>query len=155
MKIFAWMALVALAFLFAADIAAAQAAPAPAAAAAPSTGESMWKGLLQGAIWGVMAAFAGWMKNRDTKSGQMEKLEFRYVFQTAIVGVLVGVVAGFLKKSPTDLIDAASTSPLGAAVVFAVEAGLKAIWRNSVPVVRDMLGDLKNANPTPPAPPPQ
>jgi hypothetical protein len=131
--------------------------PAPAAAPAPlSTGESMWKGLLQGAIWGVMAAFGGWMKNRDTKTGDMQKLEFRYIFQTAIVGVLVGVVAGLLKKSPTDLIDAAATSPIGAAIVFAVEAGLKAVWRNSVPVVKDMLGDLKAGagNPTPPAPPP-
>jgi hypothetical protein len=119
------------------------------------TDGSLWKGILNGAIAGVMAAVLGWVKNRNTKTGEMERFEIKFLVPTALVGVLVGVGAALMKKTPADLLTALETSPIFGALVFAVEAGLKAIWRNTVPMVRDMISDVKAGagNPTPPAPP--
>ena len=118
---------------------------------------SVWKGILNGAIAGVMAALLGWIKNRNTQTGEMQRFEIKYLVPTALVGVIVGIVSALLKMTPADLVTTLETSPVFAAVVLAAEAGLKAVWRNTVPMVRDMIGDVKAGagNPTPPAPPQQ
>lgn len=133
------------------------AGPAPVEAATLSfkSDGSVWKGVLNGAIAGVMAALLGWIKNRNTQTGEMQRFEIKFLVPTALVGVVVGIVAALLKMTPADLVTSIETSPVFTAVVFAAEAGLKAVWRNTVPMVRDMIGDVKAGagNPTPPAPP--
>lgn len=133
--------------------------PAPAAAGAAAgvnlpMGGNIWKGILNGAVAGAVAVFYGFAKNRDAKTGVMESFDIKYAFPTIIVGALVGVVAALLKMTPDDLATSLSTSPVYGAIVFAVEALLKAVFRHSVPWVRDALDAIKGnkANPTLPAP---
>jgi hypothetical protein len=138
-------------FVFAmAGIAVAQDA-APAAAG----GMPDWvKGILTGVLGGVMAGFLGWMKNRDTATGSMEKFEFKHLWPTLLVGALVGIAAHLMKMSPESLTNALESSPVYAGVVFAAEALWKAIWRNSVVTFRDALGNVKKGAGDPPTPPP-
>jgi len=141
-----------MAVLLMAGVALAAQAAAPASGGTPD-----WiKGALTGVIGGVMAGFLGWMKNRNTQTGEMEKFEFKYLFPTIIVGALVGLIASFMKKQPVDLLNSLESSPVYAGIVFAAEALWKAIWRNSVVTFRDALGNVKSGtgNP-PPTPPPQ
>ncbi len=127
------------------DPAAGEAA-ADAAGAAGDTESSgkWWHGVLNGLLGGVMAAFLGWIKNRDKKTGDMEKFEIKYAVPTIIVGALVGVIAGLTGKAPADFIDGVQSSPLFGGITFVVDAGLKAVWRHSVPLLKDLLSDVKS-----------
>lgn len=150
---------VVLMLLAAPAMALAQGAPTAAVAADITfkSDGSIWKGIMNGAIAGVMAAILGWIKNRNTQTGEMQRFEIKYLVPTAIIGVLVGIASALLKMTPADLLTTLETSPIFAAIVFAVEAGLKAIWRNTVPLARDMIADVKTGvgNPTTPPPPQQ
>lgn len=133
--------------------------PAPAAgAAAPAInlpmGGSLWKGILNGAVAGAVAVFYGFAKNRDPKTGEMEGFDIKYAFPTLIVGALVGVVAALLKMTPEDLATSLATSPVYGAIVFAAEALLKALFRHSVPWIRDAINAIKGAPANPTVPPP-
>jgi hypothetical protein len=116
-----------------------------------------WKGVLNGFVAGAIAVFYGYAKNRDPKTGEMEKFDIKYAVPTIAVGGLIGVIAVLLKMSPQDLGTALATSPIYGAIVFAAEAILKMIFRHSVPWIRDAINTIKGApeNPTPPAPPTQ
>jgi uncharacterized membrane protein YeaQ/YmgE (transglycosylase-associated protein family) len=131
------------------------AAPAAAPAAGGLSDGSVWKGILNGCLAGVIAAVIGWLKNRDTKTGDMQRFEVKYLIPTVVVGALVGIVASFMKKTPTDLVTSLENSPIYAAITMAVEAGFKIIWRHGTLHLKDMLSDVKGgvANPTPPASP--
>lgn len=110
-----------------------------------------WKGLLNGFVAGVVAVFYGYAKNKDPKTGQMEGFDIKYAFPTLAVGGLIGIIATLIKATPQDLATSLATSPVYGAVVFAAEALLKAIFRHSVPWIRDAIGLLKQApteNPT-------
>lgn len=150
----AWLGYAGLAF-------AAQAANQPAGAAAPMTlpvGDApWWKGVLNGFVAGAVAVFYGYAKNRDPKTGEMEGFDIKYAVPTIATGGLIGVISVLLKMSPQDLATSLATSPIYGAVVFAAEAILKAVFRHSVPWIRDAINTLKGApaNPTPPAPPTQ
>lgn len=106
-------------------------------------GGGFWGGLVNGFLAGVVAVFYGYAKNKDPKTGAMESFDIRYAFPTLVVGGLVGVAASLLKVSPQDLSTSLTASPVYGAVVFAVEAVLKAAFRHSVPWLRDALGAIK------------
>jgi hypothetical protein len=144
---------VVLSFLLVGVAFAAQAAGAAAAAPAPaiSMGSGLWAGILNGFLSGLVAIFYGYAKNRDPKTGEMESFDIAYAWPTLIVGGLMGVIAHFLKMTPQDLGSALTTSPIYGAVTFAAEAVLKAVFRHSVPWIRDAAALFKAApavNPT-------
>lgn len=110
-----------------------------------------WKGVLNGFVAGAVAVFYGYAKNKDPKTGEMEGFDIKYAFPTLAVGGLIGIIATLIKATPQDLATSLATSPVYGAVVFAAEALLKAIFRHSVPWIRDAIGLLKQApteNPT-------
>lgn len=128
-----------------------------AAAAAATEGKipDGLKGILTGILGGAIAVFIGWGKNRNAASGEMEKFDVKYAWPTLIIGAIVGLISYWMGMAPKDFITSMEASPLFAGAVFALEAVWKAIWRNSVPLVRDAIGAIKaGGNPTPPAPPP-
>lgn len=135
--------------------AGAPAQPAAATPSLPPLGGGILNGLLSGLIAGVMAVVYGYAKNRNAVSGQMEPFDIKYAWPTMLTGGLLGVIAALLKMSPQDFVTSVTASPLSGAIVFAAEAVLKAIFRHSVPWIRDALDAIKGApaNPTPPAPP--
>lgn len=119
------------------------------------SGDSLWKGLLSGLLAGVIAAVTGWLKNKDSRTGEHQEFDIKFVVPTAMVGAIVGVVAALLKKSPTDFITVIENSPIFAAITLGVEYLIKIVWRHGVVHLKDVLGDIKTGagNPTPPAPP--
>lgn len=131
------------------------------ASAAPATGSlsdgSIWKGLLNGLLAGVIASVAGWLKNKDARTGAHESFDIKFVIPTAMIGAAVGVIASLMKKSPGDFVTSIENSPLYAAITLGVEYVMKIVWRHSVFHLKDVLGDIKTGagNPTPPAPPTQ
>ncbi len=141
-----------LSFLLVGVAFADQAAGAAAASAAPvSLGSGLWAGILNGFLSGLVAVFYGYAKNRDPKTGEMESFDIAYAWPTIVVGGLMGVVAHFLKMTPQDLGTALTTSPIYGAVTYAAEAVLKAVFRHSVPWIRDAAALFKAApavNPT-------
>jgi hypothetical protein len=149
-----WAFVLAALLLFSGVAFAAQTAVAPAAAAAADGGH-WWKGILQGVLGGLLASVAGYFKNRDTKTGDHQQFELQYMVQTCIFGALLGLIAGLFKKNPTDFLNSAQASPLFAGGTMIFEAIMKAIWRNGVVKVRELIDDFKGgaANPTPLAPP--
>jgi len=127
------------------------------ATAADEAGGHWWKGLLQGIWGGILASLAGYAKNRNTRSGQHEAFGIQYLVMTAIFGAVIGLASGIFKLNPTDLGTSAVASPVFAGLTILFEIVMKAIWRNAVVKVKEMMEDFKagTANPTPPAPPPQ
>ena len=122
-------------------------------AAAPAAPEkaNLVSGLVSALLGGAMAVFMGWGKNRDAKTGEMQKFEVQHAWPTLVIGGIVGLVAFWLKKTPQDLVTSLEASPIYAGIIFAVEAGWKLIWRNTVPLVREALGAVKSGgNPTTP-----
>lgn len=111
----------------------------------------MLKGILTGVIGGVIAGFLGWSKNRDTKTGEMQKFEFQYLWPTLLVGALVGAASYWLKKEPKDIVASLEASPIYAGIIFGAEALLKTIWRNSAVTLRGILSDVKSGGNPPTA----
>lgn len=136
-----------------------------AAAAAPASGGigkglsdgSLWKGILNGLVAGALAAVTGWLKNKDTKTGEQQKFDIKYMVPTAMVGAIVGVVAALMKKAPTDLITMLENSPIFVAITLGAEYLIKIVWRHGAVHFKDVIADIKTGagNPTPPAPPTQ
>jgi len=133
----------------------AAALSAPEGAAGGLSDGSVWKGLLNGLLAGAMASVAGWLKNRNTATGDQQKFDIKYLIPTVIVGAIVGAVAALFKKAPSDFVTSIEMSPLYAAITLGAEYLFKIVWRHGVLQLRDMLADLKSGakNPTPPAPP--
>lgn len=165
-KRFAWAAAAA-ALLLLPAVALAQAAPGaqPGTSVADiglpfgkiKTDGSLLKGLLNGALAGLLASFMGWIKNRNSQTGELERFQVKYLVPTVLAGLLAGAIGAWLKMSPADLVTALEASPFYTFVVFGIEAVIKAIYRNTVPFARDLLSDIKSGagNPTPPPPPTQ
>lgn len=119
------------------------------------TGGTWWQGLLQGIWGGILASFAGYAKNRDTRSGSHQEFGIQYLVQTCIFGAILGLVAGIFKINPSDFGTSAVASPIFAGLTMIFEVAVKAVWRNAVVKTRELMEDFKagSANPTPPAPP--
>jgi hypothetical protein len=134
---------------------AACGAPDQAAPAAGLNDGSLWKGILNGLLAGAMASVAGWLKNRNTATGEQQRFDIKYLIPTVIVGALVGAVAAWFKKAPSDFVTSIEASPLFTAITLGAEYLFKIVWRHGVLHLRDMLSDLKAgaANPTPPGAP--
>lgn len=149
MKKFGWFTVIFLAAATAAFAAQAAAAPASPTASLPTP----IKGILNGLLAGVIAAGLGWVKNRNAATGDMEKFDIKYMVPTVVIGAIVGLVAGWMGKSPASLLDSLETSPIYAGIVVVGEMIWKAIWRHSVPMVREALQAVKAGGQNPPTPP--
>ena len=136
-------------------VAVATAAEAVAPGAAP-VATSLWSKIGMGALGGVIAAFVGWMKNKDIKTETQEPLDIKYLFATVVVGAVAGAVGtwqGF--ANVIDTMNWAEQSFMWGGVVSIGEMILKAIWRQGAPHLKGILDVLKSGagNPTPPTPP--
>jgi hypothetical protein len=149
MKKLGWFSVL---FLMGATVAfAAQAAGAPASPTASLPAPV--KGILNGLLAGVIAAGLGWIKNRNAANGDMEKFEIKYMIPTLVIGAIVGLISGWMGKTPQNLLESMETSPIYAGIVVVGEMIWKAIWRNSVPMVREALQAVKTGGGNPPTPP--
>jgi H+/Cl- antiporter ClcA len=141
----------AIAFLVIGGIVFAQgAATAPAATTAPvAPAVPLGKAILQGIIGGVLAAFVGWMKNRENDTQQ--PFDLKYMVSTVIVGGLIGAVAGWKGMSIGDTENWLEQSMLWGAIVAGGEMALKAVFRQGAPRLMDLINLFKKgaANPTP------
>lgn len=111
------------------------------------------KGILNGVLAGAIAAGLGWVKNRNAATGDMEKFDIKYLVPTVVIGAIVGLIAAWMGKTPQNLVESLETSPIYAGVVVVAEMIWKAIWRNSVPMVREAIGAIKAGKENPPTPP--
>lgn len=102
---------------------------------------SVLKGVLNGALAGVVAAGLGWLKNRDPKTGAMEKFEVKHMVPTVLVGLIVGAVAGWQNKDLSSYSAWLTTTPF----VVTAELVMKAVFRNTAPVVQDVLKTLRKS----------
>ena len=123
--------------------------------AGTATGGNWWQGLLQGVWGGILASFAGYAKNRDTRSGSHQEFGIQYLVQTCIFGAILGLIAGIFKVNPSDFATSAVASPVFAGLTMVFEMVMKAIWRNAIVKTRELIEDFKagSGNPTPPVPP--
>lgn len=95
------------------------------------------KGIGAGALAGLVAAFLGYLKSRDSA----EKFDPQAAAATAIVGAVVGAFAGWQKKDLTTIEDWGNTLPL----VIAAELVLKVIWRKgAAPAVAGIFATIKS-----------
>lgn len=104
---------------------------------------SLITAILISLLGGAMAAFTGWAKNKNAKTGEMEGFQSKYFVATLVVGALVGVAGHFMGLTPEGVIGALEASPIYAMVTFAVEALMKVIWRHSAPQLAALLGTIK------------
>jgi hypothetical protein len=151
-------------FLLMASVAfAMQAAAAPSAPASVggisippiSLGGGVLSGIISGAIGAALAVFVGRTKSPDPVTGQLEPFNLTMAWETALIGVIVGGVAGYFHKAPADIATFLTTSPLGMAIVTGAEQVWNLVFRNSAPIIGKGLRFLlagAGANPT--APPP-
>lgn len=149
MKKFGWFAVLFLAGATVVFAAQAGAAPASPTASLPAP----LKGILNGLLAGVIAAGLGWVKNRNAATGDMEKFDIKYMVPTVVIGAIVGLIAGWMGKTPQSLLESLETSPIYAGIVVVGEMIWKAIWRHSVPMVREALSAVKTGGGNPPTPP--
>lgn len=152
MKRFPWLFVAAFTLLLpVAVMATTDSGPIPLA----EEGGHWWKGILQGIWGGLLASLAGYAKNRNTRSGEHEGFGIQYLVQTCIFGAILGLLSGIFKLNPTDIEKSAWASPVFAGLTLLFEVLSKAIWRNSIVRIREMLADFKtgSGNPTLPAPP--
>jgi hypothetical protein len=149
-----WLLAALLVFAAPAALWAAALSPDQAPAAGLNDG-SLWKGILNGLLAGAMASVAGWLKNRNTTTGEQQRFEIKYLVPTVIVGAIVGACAAWAKKAPSDFVTSLEASPLFTAITLGAEYVLKIVWRHGVLQLRDMLADFKAGagNPTPPGAP--
>lgn len=121
-------------------------------AAAPV--QEWWKGLLGGIGGGILAAMLGWWKNKDAQTGAHEAFDTKYLWPTMLVGALVGIAAWLLKMSSTDVLSWLESSPFYAGITVIAEMVLKAIFRHTMPLLKDILAILKGGmTPNPTVPP--
>jgi uncharacterized membrane protein YeaQ/YmgE (transglycosylase-associated protein family) len=146
------------AFLMSATLCfAAQAGAAPAGTAIPAVnlGGGILNGILSGVIGAVLAVLVGRGKSPDPVTGQLPPFDMTMAWETILIGVIVGGVAGYMHKAPADLATFLTTSPLGLAIVTSAEQVWNMIFRHTAPMIRQGLQFMiagAPANPT--APPP-
>lgn len=121
-------------FLVSFTIAFAQATPAAGTAAAAS---SIWKGLGLGVLNGLIVGVIGYFKAKND-DGTHEAFDVKTFIGTAVVGAVVGGIAGFQHKSFTDVQSWLETS----GTVAIAEMVLKAVWRNGSLHVADWIAKL-------------
>jgi hypothetical protein len=97
------------------------------------------KGIVNGAIAGAVASILGWLKNRDMKTGEQERFDVKYLAMTVGVGVVVGAIAGWQNKDLSTFTAWLATTPY----VIAAEVVIKAIFRQGVPPLRDLIDNIR------------
>lgn len=95
-------------------------------------GGAWWAGLGMGLVAGVQATFVGMMKKRN-ELGQLPKLDLKICSKTFAVGLLVGLVAYFLKWTPADTAAWFVTAPIGGVVTAGVEDLVDLVWKKLSP----------------------
>jgi hypothetical protein len=136
-------------------VAVASAAEAVAPGAAPVV-TSIWSKIGMGALGGVIAAFVGWMKNKDIKTTGQEPFGLNFLVSTVIVGAIAGAVGAWQGFATViDTMNWAEQSMMWGAIAAGGEMLLKAIWRQGAPHLIDIINVFKSGagNPTPPTPP--
>lgn len=113
-------------------------------------GESSVSGLLKGlgvgALSGLSVAALGFAKDRDPN----KKWDFKVAGMTALLGAIVGALAGWEKRDLTTFSDWLSTG----SIVVVAELVWKVAWRNGgAPALAAVMNALKGASPTPPTTP--
>lgn len=119
--------------------------------AAPGQAEPFWKGIAMGALNGLVVGIIGFFKSKND-DGTHEDFDVKTFLGTAIVGAVVGGIAGFQHKSFTDVKSWIETS----GTVAIAEMVMKAVWRNGSLHVADWISKLGfgvNATKNPPTPP--
>jgi hypothetical protein len=127
---------------------------ADAAAAAPvaTSVAPLWKTILVGAVSGAVAAVYGWLKNRDVKTDQQEQFDVKYLVCTAMVGAILGGIAGWKGlPDPVSAYDWLTHCGIGSLILPGGEMILKAIFRQSAPRLIDIL-KVFTTGPTVPLP---
>lgn len=119
-------------FLVCVTVAFAQTTPAAGTAAAP-----LWKGIALGILNGLIVGVVGYFKAKND-DGTHEAFDVKTFVGTAIVGAIVGGIAGFQHKSFTDVQSWLETS----GTVAIAEMVLKALWRNGSLHVADWVAAL-------------
>lgn len=123
-------------------------------------GSSWWAGLLMGLFGAVQAVVIGWIKSRDPVTGKLSAFDWTMAIETLGVGLIIGLVAHFLKWAPQDLASWLQATPMGGAIITGVESLLNLILRHSVPALKGVItlwqtSQTTPANPPPPATKPQ
>lgn len=146
---------------------ACQAPAAPAAGGAPANtagipglpavalGASWWGAILMGAFASLQAVTIGRIKNVDPVTGKVPDFDWGMAVETVVVGIILGIVAHFLKWAPTDLATWLQVTPIGGLIVTGLESLLNMVFRHTMPSLKGILDAVKGgaANPTLPAPP--
>lgn len=130
---------------------------APASLTIPSIslGGGILNGILSGAIGAVLAVLVGRGKSPDPITGQLPPFDMTMAWETMLIGVIVGGIAGYMHKAPADLATFLTTSPLGLAIVTSAEQVWNMIFRHTAPMIRQGLQYMiagAPANPTVPPP---
>lgn len=112
---------------------------AMAAEGSPSV-PSLAIGITNGMLAGAVASLLGWAKNRTAEGGDLEKLEFKHMIPTMLVGIVVGSWAGWQNKDLSTFAAWLDTTPY----VITAEILWKVVFRNTAPVVRSALATLKS-----------
>lgn len=105
----------------------------------------MVKNIIAGAVGGAVAAFVGWAKNRDIATDKQEEFDFKYLIQTVFIGAVLGALSVFdgIKMDSAQGV-VTQTGACASGVVFG-EMILKAIWRQGVPRIKDLVAHFKKA----------
>src|SRR5260221_10778276 len=94
------------------------AAPAAGVSIPPvNLGGGILNGILSGAIGAVLAVLVGRAKSPDPVTGQLPPFDMTMAWETALIGVVIGGVAGYFHKAPADIATYLTTSPIGMAIV--------------------------------------
>lgn len=103
------------------------------------------RNVVSGAVGGAIGAFVGWAKNRKIETDQQEQFDFKYLIQTTFIGAALGALSVVEGIKIEDTKSAIQQTGVCASVVVFGEMVLKAIWRQGVPRVKDLLGAFKKA----------
>jgi hypothetical protein len=118
-------------------------------------GGGILNGILSGAIGAALAVLVGRGKSPDPVTGQLPPFDMTMAWETMLIGVIVGGVAGYMHKAPADVATFLTTSPLGLAIVTSAEQIWNLIFRHTAPVIRQGLQYLIAGAPANPTAPPQ
>jgi hypothetical protein len=123
-------------FLFAFFLVSFTVVWAQAGGSAPAA-DPWWKGIGLGILNGLVVGVVGYFKSKND-DGTHEAFDVKTFIGTAVVGGVVGGIAGFQHKSFTDVKSWIETS----GTVAIAEMVMKAVWRNGSLHVADWIAKL-------------
>lgn len=97
--------------------------------------------ILVGALMGVVTALGGWLKSIDPKNGTREAFDVNRSIPVVVVGAAVGAWSGW----KGDDLSSVESNVRNAGLVLAADLGLKAGWRNILPIIRNVVRSIKGA----------